>query len=235
MPAVAPNCRYVPPITDSCGCSSGCGTIDCSSHPKLPEGGTCGGFMPYGMAGLCQDGLECVYTMGPMVADAPGTCLQPCTTFRDNWGTCIQEGCKQWFDGCNTCSVEDDVLSCTEIMCSTSHANEARCIDADEITIPWNCASWYDGCNTCSVSNGVIEVCTLMMCITNNQPYCLSYYSGELHIGDMCYRFCEGGSLSQINRRDDCPKDTECVSENQGIVSFDSCNNVMRCVPTNGH
>ena len=29
------NCQFIPPITDSCGCNSGCGTIDCSSVPTV--------------------------------------------------------------------------------------------------------------------------------------------------------------------------------------------------------
>ena len=92
-PMVEMGCQYVPPLSDNCGCTNGCGTIDCSTHPKITEGGTCGGFMPYGMAGICDDGLECVYSMGPMIADAPGNCQQICETIRDNWGNCIEEGC----------------------------------------------------------------------------------------------------------------------------------------------
>ena len=38
---------------------------------KVGVGGTCGGFMPYGMANTCEDGLECVNTMGPRIADLP--------------------------------------------------------------------------------------------------------------------------------------------------------------------
>ena len=29
------------------------------------------------------------HTMGPMIADAPGTCLPICNTIRDNWGNCV--------------------------------------------------------------------------------------------------------------------------------------------------
>tara|TARA_Y100000817_G_C16860454_1_gene545554 strand:+ start:2896 stop:3969 length:1074 start_codon:yes stop_codon:yes gene_type:complete len=223
MPAVAPNCRYIPAIFDNCGCNSGCGTIDCSTHPKLPEGGICGGFMPYGMAGICEDNLECVYTMGPMVADAPGTCQQRCLTVRDNWGNCIDEGCNQWFDGCNTCSVEDDTLSCTEIMCYKENKKEGHCLDNDVVTIPLNCASWYDGCNTCSVHEGELQACTLMMCFTQNEPHCQTFTTGELNIGEVCYRFCEDGSQNPINRQDDCPKGTICGSASQSMISFDSC------------
>ena len=197
MPAVREGCRWTPPVYDHCGCSSGCGSLDCSSVHKVGIGETCGGFMPYGMANTCEDGLECVNTMGPMVADAPGTCQQPCSSVRDSMGICL-----------------DDKSEISEI--------------------PWNCASWNDGCNTCSVENGVIGACTLMMCFTNNEPYCSSYYSGELRVNDLCYRFCEDGSRSQIDRRKDCPFGTSCLAENTDLVSFDSCSNVMKCVSV-GH
>lgn len=189
-PAVREGCRWSPPVYDHCGCQASCGSLDCSQNHKVGVGGTCGGFMPYGMANTCEDGLECVNTMGPMIADAPGTCQQPCNGVRDPTG---------------------------------------RCPDNSQ-EIPWNCASWNDGCNTCQVENGVIGACTLMMCFTDNEPYCSSYYSGELRVNDLCYRFCEDNSKTQIDRRKDCPKGTECVAENSGMVSFDSCDNIMKCI-----
>jgi len=33
-PAPGPNCNYIPPLVDNCGCSNGCGTINC--HPIDP-------------------------------------------------------------------------------------------------------------------------------------------------------------------------------------------------------
>jgi len=225
MPMVAPGCRYVPSLPDNCGCNTGCGTIDCSTRPKISEGGTCGGFMPYGMAGICDDGLECVYSMGPMIADAPGNCQQICSTVRDNWGNCVEEGCSHWFDGCNTCVVNDNMLACTEQACFQTN-EEARCLD-DEVgdgpsQVPTNCVTWYDGCNTCSAHNGELQGCTLMMCFTNNEPYCQAFTNDDLNIGEICYRFCEDGSQNSIDRRSGCPKGTECVS-NPSVISFDSC------------
>ena len=147
------------------------------------------------------------------------------------------------------CPVECPVLPCpeTSIMpgcslsapiydhCGCQECQTIDCSSSKTPQIPWNCAQWYDGCNTCEVSGGDVQACTMMMCFTNNRPYCMSYYSGGLQQGDMCYRFCEDGSMTPINRRNDCPKDTECVSENSNLIGFDSCNNVMRCIPTNGH
>ena len=45
--------------------------------------------------------------------------------------------------------------------------------------IPINCETWYDGCNTCRVSNGILGACTRMMCFREDDPYCMSFYSGH--------------------------------------------------------
>ena len=53
-------------------------------------------------------GLECVNTMGPMIADAPGVCKRGCPKLspsRDMYGNCVEPGCRSWFDGCNNCLV----------------------------------------------------------------------------------------------------------------------------------
>ena len=53
-----------------------------------------------------------------MVADAPGTCMPICTTIRDQWGNCVDEGCNSWYDGCNTCDINNNNLeNCSENMC----------------------------------------------------------------------------------------------------------------------
>ena len=83
MPVLREGCRMTPPVYDHCGCQGSCGSLDCSQNHKVGVGGTCGGFMPYGMANTCEDGLECVNTMGAMIADAPGICQQPCNGVRD--------------------------------------------------------------------------------------------------------------------------------------------------------
>ena len=45
-----------------------------------------------------------------------------------------------------------------------------------------------------------------------------------------CFILYPFGTRSQIDRRKDCPKGTTCVAENTDLVSFDTCNNVMRCI-----
>ena len=244
LPAVSPNCRIVNPVTDHCGCRSGCPTVDCSSSPLhniVGEGETCGGFMSYDMVGHCDDGLECVYNMGPMIADAPGICMTMCSTFRDTWGNCVDEGCNSWSDGCNTCDVNDNSLeNCSENVCYMKPSTEGHCLDdtqTDNYHVPENCITWFDGCNNCNVFNGIIETCTSRYCFRQEEPRCLQYSYSPLTQGDICYQFCEDNSQPMIDRTEDCPKGTECIASNIDMVSYDSCGErAHRCIPTNsGH
>ena len=80
----------------------------------------CGGYMPASMVKQCLPGLECVNTMGPMIADAPGVCKRGCPKLspsRDMYGNCVEPGCRSWFDGCNNCLVGErgqlDALKCS--------------------------------------------------------------------------------------------------------------------------
>ena len=239
-PAPPPNCQYTHPESDNCGCITSCGTIDCSNSISL-EGEICGGYMPQGMTQNCIHGLECVYTLGPMVADAPGTCQKQCKTTRDTYGNCVSDGCSNWFDGCNSCSVSDNTIQTCRQDNICYGRNPGHCMDNIQepsliTNIPWNCVSWFDGCNTCYVNNGALGGCTMMMCFTNVEPYCMSYTTGELRPGDICYRFCEDGSQTSISRRDDCPKNTACIQDDPDRLAFDTCsNNALRCVPFNAH
>jgi len=218
---------------DECGCQVSCPSYDCSSTcrtdtdchynqfcrqiardipmsngrrglqisecvDKVGVNSTCGGYVMPGYENRCMDGLECVQTMGPMIADAPGQCREPCNSNerRDDYGNCI-------------------VLNTP--------------------TIPDNCATWNDGCNTCQVRDGRAEICTLMYCFRQAEPYCMSYHIqyNSLEMGDICYRFCEDGSQESINRRSDCPDGTVCKKINVfGYdIGFDTCgDNSMRCL-----
>ena len=97
-PVPPPNCQYTHPIPDNCGCITSCGTIDCSNSISL-EGETCGGYILQGITKTCINGLECVNNLGPIVADAPGTCQLRCKTTRDTYDNCISHECSEWFDG----------------------------------------------------------------------------------------------------------------------------------------
>jgi len=154
---------------------------------KSGEGESCGGYTMPEYQTRCKDELECAQTMGPMIADAPGTCSQPCINNqrRNDYGKCVNK-------------------------------------------IPDNCATWFDGCNTCSVNNGKLGACTRMYCYTQAESTCNSYYKGyTLNIGDICYRFCEDNSQTNIDKKNCCPSGSKCKSTfNQNSVSmiaYDSC------------
>ena len=234
MPAIRNNCRPVDPELDDCGCPTGCPSINCEPN-VVGQGISCGGFVPYGMMSICSEGLECANTMGPMIADAPGTCLPVCNTIRDNWGNCVDDGCEHWYDGCNQCSVIANRLECTEKMCY--NGLNSHCLDDQNVidVIPKNCLTWYDGCNTCSVNRGMLQGCTLMMCFIQNEPYCQTFTIDPLQIGDICYRFCEDGSQNSINRRDGCPSNSECISTNPSMISFDTCGSRAYTCINSGH
>ena len=106
--------------------------------------------------------------------------------------------------------------------------------DCSQVVIPENCLTWYDGCNTCSIRNGRADICTLMYCFQQSKPYCMHFSTDELRIGEICYRFCEDGSQEFINRRDDCPSNTECRS-NDNSLSYDSCGSRVMTCQTSGH
>jgi hypothetical protein len=238
MLAYSPNCDYIPSPSDKCGCAIGCPTTRCNPQVSQ-EGGSCGGFMAPGYSHTCSDGLECVNTMGPLIADAPGTCQPACPTLRDHWGNCVDENCLEWNDGCNTCSVLNKLLiECTEEVCYVNPGNSICQLTTNIPTIPHNCASWNDGCNTCMVNNGQITSCTLMMCFRMGEPYCQSFYTGDLQENEVCYRFCEDGSQSTLDRQNDCPSGTQCIS-NPNIVSmiaFDTCGDrTKKCITIKGH
>ena len=152
----------------------------------------------------------------------------------------IPKNCASWNDGCNTCDVNGNTLeNCSENVCYMKPSQQGQCVDNvhPETFIPEDCLTWYDGCNTCSVNDGLLEACTMMYCFTTNDPQCTQYLNSELTQGDICYRFCEDGSQTMIDRSEDCPKGTECMPSDMDMISYDSCGvRAHRCIPTNsGH
>ena len=242
MPAISVDCRVMEPLPDECGCTRSCPTVDCSTASHTPAshtpqvsgiGGTCGGFMPYNMISRCDEGLECVNTLGPMIADAPGQCLEVCHNFRDSRGNCVEKGCNSWSDGCNICDVNAGVLvNCSERQCIYQYvAGAGQCLSEQLNTIPTNCLMWYDGCNSCSVKNGIIQGCTMMYCLAINNPHCETFTTGPLMNDEICYRFCEDNSQSSINRVDSCPNDSYCGTTTPSLVSYDTCGErAYKCV-----
>jgi len=96
-------------------------------------------------------------------------------------------GCKLWFDGCNTCSVENgELLYCTLMACLPP-MGKAHCkVREDDVekvahSIYEGCATWFDGCNTCSVSDGKLAGCTRMMCHKYQEPRCMHQATAATH------------------------------------------------------
>ena len=172
---------------------------------------------------------------------------------RDDHG-CVLDGGYQWCESTSSCErpwetpcpmiaidplpidpiIEEPGPVIDEVYNPCSE-NQVRADNGDCISnIPSNCATWFDGCNTCQVRDGRADMCTLMYCFTLNTPYCMHFTTEPLQVGDICYRFCEDGSQESINRRDDCPGGTECISvfnkNSLSMVSYDSCGDrAMTC------
>ena len=115
------------------------------------EGEICGGaiYISPEIIHSCDPLLECVYTNGPM-NDSPGICRVKCPIFRDDWGNCIPDNCVTWYDGCNTCTVDDDhLVDCTETKCLNPNGDPT--CDSYSTTSPLdtfiNCASWINSIN----------------------------------------------------------------------------------------
>lgn len=87
------------------------------------------------------------------------------------------ENCDTWYDGCNTCSVEDGHITvCTMAMCFTQ--GDAYCMkytESEDSEVPEDCKSWFDGCNKCFVQDGEVQGCTRMFCTEYSDAYCMEY------------------------------------------------------------
>jgi len=116
----------------------------------------------------------------------------------DNHG-CVGSAGYTWCSSLDTCvrtwetpcpSIVDQPLiitdlPCNDVVCDLHCDNGLRvneygcsmciCNEGTSDGIPVGCVSWFDGCNTCSVLNGVTQLCSMMYCVTNQSPYCLSY------------------------------------------------------------
>ncbi len=81
--------------------------------------------------------------------------------------------CISYFDGCNTCMVEDwEIVWCTKMFCETP--SEPMCLEYKRTWMDLtDCVSYFDGCNTCTVQDGRPHACTLMYCETPTEPKCL--------------------------------------------------------------
>ena len=87
------------------------------------NGESCGGYTLPNYQNRCNPLLECVNTLGPMVADAPGTCFKPCNSgyIRNDYGECINPGS---FPSDNICIF--DLLRCSDIIYKKYSYNKFR-------------------------------------------------------------------------------------------------------------
>lgn len=130
----SPECRSYHVANNNCITDTDCDsehfcrpTLNVLDSPKTcvrysQRDESCGGMTMANHQNRCHPTLECVNTMGPMIADAPGRCLEHCLTnqHRDQYGNCIDLNCREWYDGCNTCQIgESGQLACTEKYCRT--------------------------------------------------------------------------------------------------------------------
>jgi hypothetical protein len=129
------------------------------------KGESCGGYTLPQYESRCNKDhrMECAYTGGPMLADAPGTCQEICSTMRDAWGQCVDSNCANWNDGCNLCTVQDDyaLTDCTERECF-SPISTSGCMDEAPVDPPTPeacCKAMTAECLACSAGKTKEEYC----------------------------------------------------------------------------
>lgn len=162
---------------------------------------------------------------------------------RDDHG-CVMDGGYQWCEPLNQC-VRPWVTPCIGPLNNPSNNPGDPVVttiiatpvsgrtDAPTQSPPADCVSWFDGCNRCVVRDGQMVGCTRMMCVQTQAPRCLLHsVHTSLSNNDVCYRFCEDGSETNVDRRNECPSGTTCASVSASdVVGFDSCGSrALRCV-----
>lgn len=224
--------------TDSCGCTTSCPHFDCRNID-------------------CETDLDCRHDEFcrprqlriPMVNGRRNqVSSSECVSMSGINETCggytppeFESRCLTGLECVNTRPMIADAPGICKEPCprGVNRDENGNCISQVDITIPNNCMTWYDGCNTCQVRNGRADICTLMYCFVQNEPYCMNFHKNELGVNDICYRFCEDGSQSFINLRDNCPENTECRStfnENSvSMISYDSCGSRSWTCQSVGH
>ena len=165
-------------------------------------------------------------------------------SMKDEHG-CVTDGGYQWCEDTQSC-VRPWMTSCPSIQLPSPsipppivHVTDPLPPPLNEKpSIPKDCVSWFDGCNRCMVHDGKLNACTRMYCYSQqDNPHCMSYKAGTspLKEGDVCYRFCENGSESPVQKMDKCPKGTMCKTKDASLISFDSCGDrAFRCIKV-GH
>ena len=230
------NCKMTT-NNDACGCPTGCPHYDCSNGGCNTDSD-------------CHSNQFCRST-GMRLPMVNGRRLQmpsdECVDKSDVGSSCggytppeLQSRCLDNLECVNTRGpmIADASGECRELCIQGERRDDTgNCIETPGI--PDNCVTWNDGCNTCQVSRGRADICTLMYCFRQAEPYCMHFSTDPLREGEICYRFCEDGSQENINRRDGCPENTQCISESQknsvSMISYDSCGSRAMTCQITGH
>ena len=114
----------------------------------------------------------------------------------------LPPSCREWFDGCNICAVQDgQIVSCTERFCEPDQKEDPKCLREHEqnpayqdvvslpayenpegrlerpLEIPLSCTYWTDGCNDCRVNEREEVFCTGNACVAEaiEIPRCIRF------------------------------------------------------------
>ena len=113
-----------------CECSiNNCDCIEALSIciDKSPLDYICGRYTSPAYRTVCDDSLECVNNLGRMIVDGTGLCKKSCNFVqkRDKYSNCVSDipsKCATWYDGCNTCQVENGKATICTLMYCTENA-----------------------------------------------------------------------------------------------------------------
>ena len=102
-------------------------TYQCVDKVGINE--TCGDVINHVIQNQCLDNLECVNIYNEINFETLSLCKERCSIneFRNENGDCqisdniIPNNCASWFDGCNTCMINEDgnIAGCTMMYCFT--------------------------------------------------------------------------------------------------------------------
>jgi len=150
--------------------------------------------------------------------------------------------CLRWFDGCNVCSRDRDdlaLVSCTERACYD--LEEPHCIlplkndgaatvakpapaGLHSSSVPTGCVVWFDGCNTCRITSTGLRMCTRMMCVTKQTPYCKKFDT-ETTVTAAAKQAAAEDAPKQVVPEESAPERPASKGPPAGCVSwFDGCN-----------
>ena len=232
------NCKMITD-NDDCGCVVGCPHYDCTND-------NCNSDLDCHQDQFCRPmQMRLPMANGRRIQSSLSECVDKVGINETCGGYTppeYQTRCLDNLECVNTMvpMIPDAPGQCREPCPTNTRRNQyGNCIPLP--TIPENCATWHDGCNSCQVRDGRAEICTMMYCFRQDTPYCMNYHiqQNSLEIGDVCYRFCEDGSLEEINRRSDCPSNTVCKSlfneKSTSMISYDTCDNRAWTCETEGH